>query len=58
MADDGYIVGPKVQDACSHKANKLGFTWVANPACVNKLVDIRVHPVDAYAACQRAHPAA
>ncbi|MFF8842945.1 hypothetical protein ACF08N_09435 [Streptomyces sp. NPDC015127] len=55
LADDGYIVGPKVQDACSHKATKLGFTWVANQTCVNKLVAIRVDGVDALSACERAH---
>lgn len=52
----GYVVGPKVYAACSHRAwaNGLG-GWIANPVCLSGLVNIKVEAGIAMSACQRAH---
>ena len=52
----GYVVGPKVYNACSHEAWSTGIgIWVANPTCVSKLTALRVEGLTSMEACKRAH---
>jgi hypothetical protein len=51
----GYVVGPKVYNACSHGATKLGWQWIPNPTCVRELDSLRVQWTVSMEACTRAH---
>ncbi|MFF5924887.1 hypothetical protein [Streptomyces hydrogenans] len=56
VKSEGYIVGPKVYDACSYQAIKMVTgVWYPNTNCVSRLINIGVEGSDAMAACQRAH---
>ncbi|WP_159046264.1 hypothetical protein [Streptomyces sp. MMG1121] len=57
VQDHGYVVGPKVQDACQNRAVYVEW-WIPNPNCVNGLYGIGVNYGVAQQACTRAHPGA
>jgi hypothetical protein len=50
IGDHGYLVGPKVKNACSYGAA----AGIANPICQDLLQIARVKVGDALAACRRA----
>lgn len=54
LAGKGYIVGPRVSAACSHRAIGSAGIYTPNPYCVVGLLEIGVRSADATAACRRA----
>lgn len=56
LGRQGYVIGPKVREACSYRAltAPIGNSKLPNPACYSRLADIGVTMTNASTACRRA----